>query len=358
MTFHSPITAASPLALTTAFSLPTLARPHDSAVVTIRKALEQLPEEVQESALEELELRTSLQTFSWLARRVLSSGYYHAFVRWAQAAVHISSAGYDSDAEGSLRSSAYAFELTRLAEMAERSVLNPHEALLHSVVLRLDLDPDNALFWPVYRPEDDQGYSCDRMLKGLVESSAILSAFNDVARAAWAGDVDGLAIPQPAATILIDFLEREKGATCRHGDADLLKDFETFQLSRAAHIALPEDASDAVCNNALKPGDLAFDRIINSRADTVAGVLAKLRIGFSGSSDCEWADDVVLAPENSRFREGLELDDCYTRMIYSGIEDLAAIAGVPILGAPTDKHLATVSPAGVGSPVLVLGQSL
>lgn len=94
MTFHSPITASSPIALSAAFGQPMLNLEPDSAVVTIRKALDRLPAGVRDGSLEELSC--TFETARALGA-TLSKAIRPLFVAWLDAAIRFERTPADDD---------------------------------------------------------------------------------------------------------------------------------------------------------------------------------------------------------------------------------------------------------------------
>lgn len=76
--------------------------------------------------------------------------------------------------------------------------------------------------------------------------------------------------------------------------------------------------------------DAAEAVLINNRATTVEGVLAKLRVAFLHQTGEDWSDLAVSNTKRPKFTEGLRLSDMYTRLAWGAIEDLARIAGVSL----------------------------
>lgn len=70
--------------------------------------------------------------------------------------------------------------------------------------------------------------------------------------------------------------------------------------------------------------------LINNRATTVEGVLAKLRVAFLHQTGEDWSDLAVSNTKLPKFTEGLAMSDMYTRLAWGAIEDLARIAGVSL----------------------------
>jgi hypothetical protein len=81
--------------------------------------------------------------------------------------------------------------------------------------------------------------------------------------------------------------------------------------------------------------DVTSDRIgaledvfFNQRANTIEGVIAKLRETFRHINGSAWADHATVEPEHPEFRDGLENADRSSEAIWHTVEDLARIGGV------------------------------
>lgn len=70
--------------------------------------------------------------------------------------------------------------------------------------------------------------------------------------------------------------------------------------------------------------------LFKSQATTLEGVLAKLRVGFSGADAMAWSDHALGDTNRPEFREGLRMTGFSERLIWGAIEDLARIAGVSL----------------------------
>jgi hypothetical protein len=68
--------------------------------------------------------------------------------------------------------------------------------------------------------------------------------------------------------------------------------------------------------------------LTETRATTIEGVIAKLRVAFSRNDAYAWSDHAVLDPNVAEFRDGLRLSGMTERMAWSAVEDLARIGGI------------------------------
>jgi hypothetical protein len=68
--------------------------------------------------------------------------------------------------------------------------------------------------------------------------------------------------------------------------------------------------------------------LTETRATTIEGVIAKLRVAFSRNDAYAWSDHAVLDPSVAEFRDGLRLSGMTERMAWSAVEDLARIGGI------------------------------
>lgn len=96
------------------------------------------------------------------------------------------------------------------------------------------------------------------------------------------------------------------------------------QFAENHAVILTADAEDAYFAR-LDGND---ETLLNTPANTAAGVLAKLRVAFTQLEPNAWSDQAIGDPACAEFREGLPMGDMYVRMLWSGIEDLARIGGV------------------------------
>lgn len=181
MTFQfGQITAASPFALATAFSPPMLPRPHDSAVVTIRKALDQLPAEVRDGTLEEIALREKTRELIATARRLLSTEWYPLFLQWGEAAARFTTR-HESDEAGSALCAENARNVQALQGTRPQ---NTHDAAFKSYVAAVELT-DEGSFGPLVEGHE---FLAEIASSGIVEDSPINGLLVEVGAAAWRSD--------------------------------------------------------------------------------------------------------------------------------------------------------------------------
>jgi hypothetical protein len=70
--------------------------------------------------------------------------------------------------------------------------------------------------------------------------------------------------------------------------------------------------------------------LLDNRATTIEGVIAKLRVAFMNQDGGDWSDLAISNTADPKFVEGLRLSGMYERMAWSAIEDLARIGGVSL----------------------------
>lgn len=179
MTYQGQITAASPLALATSFLPPILGRDCDSAVVAVRKALDQLPEEVREGTLEEIAVREKTRELIATAKALLSPEFYEAFLRWGEAASHFSSA-YDTDEEGHARCEANS---DAVANLTASPVSNKHDQAVLGYLAALEL-ADRCCFGPLLKDPDPQ-YLTDKFALSVVASSPVAEHIEELSNLLW-----------------------------------------------------------------------------------------------------------------------------------------------------------------------------
>lgn len=68
--------------------------------------------------------------------------------------------------------------------------------------------------------------------------------------------------------------------------------------------------------------------LTETRATTIEGVIAKLRVAFSRTDPNAWSDHAIMDPSIAEFRNGLRLSGMSERMAWSAIDDLARIGGI------------------------------
>ncbi len=68
--------------------------------------------------------------------------------------------------------------------------------------------------------------------------------------------------------------------------------------------------------------------LTETRATTIEGVIAKMRLAFGRLNQAAWSDHALMDPAIAEFREGLQTADPFERMAWGAIEDLARIGGV------------------------------
>jgi hypothetical protein len=77
--------------------------------------------------------------------------------------------------------------------------------------------------------------------------------------------------------------------------------------------------------------DAYEETLIEDRAATIEGVVAKLRVAFSRTNASAWSDHAIMDPTSRDFREGLRMGSCFDRMAWQAIEDLARIGGISLM---------------------------
>ncbi len=118
----------------------------------------------------------------------------------------------------------------------------------------------------------------------------------------------------------------------RHGaypqsDSALLRAFAVRRSEMKKHLArtLLSEAEDEASE---ARSDTAEATLCDTSAFTLEGVLAKLRVAFQHRQMDAWSDHAIVDPDHSTFVDGLNLADMFEQMMWSGITDLARIAGV------------------------------
>ena len=76
--------------------------------------------------------------------------------------------------------------------------------------------------------------------------------------------------------------------------------------------------------------DAAEMVLLDTRATTLDGAIAKLRVAFMNQDGSDWSDLAISNTTDPQFVEGLRMSGMYERMAWAAIEDLARIAGVSL----------------------------
>jgi hypothetical protein len=76
--------------------------------------------------------------------------------------------------------------------------------------------------------------------------------------------------------------------------------------------------------------DAAEMVLLDTRATTLEGVIAKLRVAFMNQDGGDWSDLAISNVADPKFVEGLRMSGMYERMAWAAIEDIARIAGVSL----------------------------
>ncbi|MEG3084037.1 hypothetical protein U1707_10325 [Sphingomonas sp. PB2P12] len=76
--------------------------------------------------------------------------------------------------------------------------------------------------------------------------------------------------------------------------------------------------------------DAAEMVLLDTRASTTEGAIAKLRVAFLHQVGTDWSDLATSNTADPKFVEGLRMSGMYERMAWGAIEDLARIAGVSL----------------------------
>ncbi len=70
--------------------------------------------------------------------------------------------------------------------------------------------------------------------------------------------------------------------------------------------------------------------LLDTRATTLEGAIAKLRVAFMNQDAADWSDLAISNTADPKFVEGLRMSGMYERIAWGAIEDLARIAGVSL----------------------------
>jgi hypothetical protein len=109
-------------------------------------------------------------------------------------------------------------------------------------------------------------------------------------------------------------------------DKTILDAFEARRSEFAAHYHLtdmPKEQEDAYFERISAQEAVIYQ----TPANTIPGVIAKLRIEFMHHVGTDWSDHAIMDPATPVFVKGLADADWFTRQAWSAIEDLTKIAG-------------------------------
>lgn len=320
MTFHSPITAASPLALATAFNPLVLNRPRDTAVVTIRKAIDDLPDCLPELTLEQIAAREKAESVIATAKRLLSPAMYRAFLVWAERATAFSTSQEDDEMGDRLCNLTH----EALRSIAVVSPLNGHDSALKVYLFALEL-ADACCFGPLIK-EPNECYTSDRMALDLIRTSDLLIGIEELSALAWQSDPNRFAWSVEVGSAITAEFAAARDAIPEGHEVELLE--MRISALREVDEAL-KDVALADEPPLLEQQDLAEEMMLAVPPRSVADVLRKI--------------EVMSA-------RGLNLSDYAEAFLVSDLEALAGSAPVldPFMAGPAkawERALAALAEA-------------
>lgn len=295
MTFqYGQITASSPLA----FATPTLPLGACGAVVSIRAAIDALPENVANATLDQLGA-WSFENARAIARRDLSGGMFEAFLPWLEAAIAYWSHQGETDEGYTVLCN---LEDDCLNRVLQTKCETPADQDLITYLFLLEAIDAPTLGKGLMSWDELRGHEADHDHFTSSLRTALLSR-SPLARALAFGD-----------------------STAAPADQKLLEAFAEVRQGMAMLIGQGADDSEAVeWETRCAPYD---DIIRQSRPQTVEGVVAKLRVAFQHIAGQAWSDHAVIDPTHPKFVS--EFSDGNNRMLWDCIEDLARIGGVDL----------------------------
>lgn len=147
-------------------------------------AVKALPAEAQSATLDDLAWRGMTEHLIATAEKLLSPRMYAAFLRWGEAASHLSS-HYDDDKDGNARCDANGDAVHSLAETVSANV---HDLLLKAYLSSLEA-ADLGAFSSLYRVGPNGNYLIDCLARGSAEDissfSPLPAQIDDLAAKAW-----------------------------------------------------------------------------------------------------------------------------------------------------------------------------
>jgi hypothetical protein len=281
-------------------------------------------------------IRSMTCTLIETARELLSPTMYTGFLRWGETASHASSfCEDDEDCNARCIAAADARSL-----VSGTTAENMHDLLFMTLLAFIEV-ADAPSFGPFDRKYGDFDVNGGELLggisKGLRKFSPIPDLFNELSSRAWEVSKCRLAISADigrAITSAFSFARGENSVR-RDGDelatgpeAPLLAAFATrrheFEAAdKGPWTAEQEDAYFARV-------DAAEMVLLDTRATTLEGVIAKLRVAFMNQDGSDWSDLAISNTSDPKFVEGLRMSGMYERMAWAAIEDLARIGGVSL----------------------------
>lgn len=186
----------------------------------------------------------------------------------------------------------------------------------------------------------------------MVRSSPLVGALDDLATRAWALSTNDMAWAAPIGEAIVSVFEaalREKadepsgapGARivtdardCGGNEAFVERDdaiLTAFTARRSEYDrSRGKDLSKAEEDTYFANIDAQEAVLRTTRATTLEGVVAKLRVAFLHQAGDLWSDLSISDTSSPEFQEGLAAADPFTRLAWNAIEDLARIGGVTL----------------------------
>ena len=299
MTFqYGQITASTPLA----FNAPVLSLPSTGAVVSVRKALGELPAGIADGTLEDL-AGCTFEEARHIAGRDLSPRMLAAFLEWLNAAIAYWSYRGEDDEGYIMLGDDEQDAVNRIRKTKCETRSDEDLVTFFDLLDLLDAAPlgKGLRSWAELEGNNS---SHDRVTLSLRD--ALLSR-SPLVRALAFGD-NGVASP----------------------DAQLLTAFAGVPQGMSYLLSMRHDLSDRVPD--WERMCAAFDDEVHAaRARTIEGVVAKLRVAFQHITCQAWSDLVVVDPADPEFVEGIRSHgDANEQLLWDCIEDLARIGGVDL----------------------------
>jgi hypothetical protein len=139
-----------------------------------------------------------------------------------------------------------------------------------------------------------------------------------------------VAVDEIARVLVSDARRHARTGAYPQADAAVLSAFAAYRDDLAEFDALPGMASRSEEDALYLRVVVATEAVLAASAQTVEGILAKLRHGFQAIGKSRLIQDAVLAPTSLRFREELAMEDVNERILWGAVTNLARIAGVDL----------------------------
>lgn len=319
------------LAVRIAYSAPT-------ATEKVAAVVDKLPTEVRAMTLDELTIAGKADGLIRTARQLLSPAAYSAFLRWGELGSYLATK-CDTDEEVDRRSDLH---LDATLVLGKLPCENIHDFALSTFVLMLEVGYCGALGPLTARPLHDEKIDQVTMnrIAGLSLQSPLIGALNDLSQTAYLLSCSRSSFSESIGGAITAAFSCARGALSAGEDALLLSAFAGCQREMIDWKVNPEQSRQDE-EASIERVDGYEMTLLNSRARTIDGVIAKLRVAFQHLiQEGRWTDLSIVDPADPEFVRELDMSDMYARLLWGAISDLSAIGGIDMGAqpAPADPH--------------------